>query len=629
MLNKIHFKNSTLIWLLTIGWVLMATFMTGFVVVLVSVFIISIIVRLIGEEHNHLLASEEMHQHNYNELERYKRALEEEKDNYRKIMTASNEAYWQFSKESNEITIANFSKDVPKMTLSFSAFLEKVYFEDQVIVKKYFTEGPESNGSVLEFDARLLTHAPLELYHWFHWICIDEDGYLFGSITDINTEMINRERIEFYAFHDPVLGLYNMDYFNEIINNTMLSGLTDGQYALIVIGVVGYARILNAYGKNLTDIMSFQLSAEISAIFKEASYISTLHSGRFAIWIKCEDVTHCVSSAIEKLTGAIESQVGQFENVNMPIQVAYGGSLVDSTHKVSSAVIAEAEMAFEYAVENNILGEIKWFDNSLKDAKERMVMIEQMLLKAIASDELFVVYQPQYASFDGMEIIGYEALLRWQNESLGLVGPSEFIPFAESIDQVNQLGRFVIDEVTSFLSLKQKEGKTLKVSINASYKELLQNDYVSYLINRVEEKGLKRSQINIEITESTISEYLDVVSESLTALREHAFEIQMDDFGTGYSSLYQLGRLPIQVLKIDKIFILGLETDEKMFALTKLIIDIAHRLEIKIIAEGVETINQYQILKNMGCDYYQGYLFSKPKTADEVDAFSIRNSLGS
>jgi EAL domain-containing protein (putative c-di-GMP-specific phosphodiesterase class I) len=194
---------------------------------------------------------------------------------------------------------------------------------------------------------------------------------------------------------------------------------------------------------------------------------------------------------------------------------------------------------------------------------------------------------------------------------------------------VNQLGRFVIDEVTSFLSLKQKEGKTLKVSINASYKELLQNDYVSYLINRVEEKGLKRSQINIEITESTISEYLDVVSESLTALREHAFEIQMDDFGTGYSSLYQLGRLPIQVLKIDKIFILGLETDEKMFALTKLIIDIAHRLEIKIIAEGVETINQYQILKNMGCDYYQGYLFSKPKTADEVDAFSIRNSLGS
>lgn len=163
-----------------------------------------------------------------------------------------------------------------------------------------------------------------------------------------------------------------------------------------------------------------------------------------------------------------------------------------------------------------------------------------------------------------------------------------------------------------------KQGEYLNVSINASYKELLQNDYVAYLIESVDRKGISRSQINVEITESTISEYLDIVSESLSALRNQDFEIQMDDFGTGYSSLYQLGRMPIQVLKIDKIFIWALDSDAKMHALTKLIIDVAHRMDIKIIAEGVETLQQYEILKGMGCDYYQGYLFSRPLTADEI-----------
>lgn len=623
---------------------------TFFIVVILSVFVIGIFVKLLVNGYNHMiasviqnretliirneeleeanseiqalyeemLASEEMLQFNYNELDAYKKALEEEKENYRKIMTASNEAYWQYSKVREEITVTNFSKDMLKLTMPFSEFLDKVYADDLEIIKSSFSNSAMMKSSVFEFEARVLIDDSTDLYHWFHWIGIDEDTYLFGSMTDINTEMLNRERIEFYAFHDPVLGLYNMDYLNEIINKALVSGLVEGQHALIVIGVVGFARLLNAYGKNLTDIMSFQFSAEISAIFKDAAYISTLHSGRFAIWIKCESISDCVVSAIEALSVAIKSNVGIFENMSMPIQAAYGATLVDGTRKVSSMVIAEAELAFEYAVENGIFNEVKWYDISLQIAKERTVLIEQQLLKAIDNEELTVVYQPQFVSLESMEIIGYEALLRWHNEILGYVGPSEFIPLAESLDQVNQLGRFVIDEVTSFISMKQKKGETVKISINASYKELLQNDYVSYLINLVELLGINREQLNIEITESTISEYLDVVSESLTALRHQQFEIQMDDFGTGYSSLYQLGRLPIQVLKIDKIFTWALETDEKMFALTKLIIDTAHRMEIKIIAEGVETMTQYEILKKMGCDYYQGFLFSKPLRADEV-----------
>lgn len=170
----------------------------------------------------------------------------------------------------------------------------------------------------------------------------------------------------------------------------------------------------------------------------------------------------------------------------------------------------------------------------------------------------------------------------------------------------------------NFIASKRDEGKIITVSINASYKELLQSDYIDYLVNSISKHALSVNQIHIEITETTISEYLDIVLESLNRLTENGFEVHMDDFGTGYSSLYQLGKMPIKVLKIDKSFVWAIETDPKMRVLTKLIIDISHRLDMKIIAEGVETQMQYSLLSEMGCDYYQGYLFSKPLQASEV-----------
>lgn len=624
--------------------VLLNTFLN---VVLLSVIIISVLVRFLvfdslkpidasqeallthNEEleeanreiqalYEEMLASEEMLQYNYDELERYKRALEEEKDNYRRILIASNEAYWQYDGDHAEVTISNFSKDLLETTLSIEAFLAYIHEDDRERVRSYIERCDASLNDVFESRIRVLVDEENFIYHWFQLLGIAQDGKLFGSMSDINTDMVNRERIEFYAFHDPLLGLFNMDYLNDLIKKTMDNGQLEAQYALIVIGVVGYPRILSAYGKNLTDILSFQLSAEISAIFSEAAYISSLHSGRFAIWIKCDDVDACVKSSIDALSEAINKHVGQYENIKMPVNIAYGATLVDRVHKISTSVITEAEMAFDHAVSLGIFNELKWYDDSLQVAKERTLLIEQQLLGARDKQELSVVYQPQYLSLESMEIVGYEALLRWNNQNLGMISPDEFIPLAEAIDQINPLGRFVIDEVTDFLENKMKQGEYLSVSINASYKELLQNDYVAYLIKTVDRKGISRSQINVEITESTISEYLDIVSESLTALRNHEFQIQMDDFGTGYSSLYQLGRMPVQVLKIDKIFIWALEDDAKMRALTKMIIDVAHRMEIKIIAEGVETEVQYETLKAMGCDYYQGYLFSKPLMAEEI-----------
>ncbi len=567
-----------------------------------------------------MTASEEMLRYNYEELQQYKSALEDEKDNYRKILIASNEAYWQYNYLTGDFSITNFSKEMSESKTPFDNFLDRIHPEDSNQVIHYFNQENQVDTSIFEVKIRMRIDGEDDVFHWFQLLGIREGQGIFGSLTDIHHDVINKERIEFYAFHDPVLGLYNMDFLGDIVSNLNEAENDADAHMLLVIGVVGFDRILNAYGKNLTDIMLFQLSAEISFMFSEAKYISVLHSGRFAIWMTCEDSSTCGREQMSRLKEALSSKVGVFSNIEMPINIAYGATIVrlNQVNTDNSYAISEAETAFEYAMNKGIFNQIQWYDNSLKIAKDRELTTEQLLLKAIENNELYLTYQPQYRSIDKVEVIGYEALLRWKNKTLGFVAPMDFVPLAESIDFINTIGRFVIKEAIAFIQKKNQEGKNVKVSINASYKELLQKDYVSHLLEMLKAHDVAIEQLHIEITETTISEYIDAVRDNLEALRQNGFEMHMDDFGTGYSSLYQLGRMPFQILKIDKSFVWALDSDVKMRALTNLIIDIAHRMDMKIIAEGVESREQYDLLEAMGCDYYQGYLLSKPLLASEI-----------
>lgn len=579
--------------------------------------------REIQALYEEMLASEEMLRYNYDELERYRLALEEEKNNYRKILIASNETYWQYDFDKKEISVTNFLKSLQTEIYSMDLFLTRVHPDDVDAILVYFDNHRtlEAEQSIFHLKFRMMIYLNEGIYNWFELLGIREEHALFGSLSDIHQEVVNKERIEFYAFHDPVLGLYNMDFLNDMVHNSVLAEVenSDDYFVLLVIGIVGYDRILNAYGKNLTDITTFQLSAEISAIFHDAKYISVLHSGRFAIWMASERFYESKDEKLKRMEVALKNQVGIFSNFEMPVNLAYGATMVKTGSKDGTSAISEAETAFEVAVSKGDFTEIQWYDDSLKVNKDRVLSIEQHLFKAIERGEFSIVFQPQFESIDQGSIFGFEALLRWKSNELGYVSPNEFIPLAESLDYINVIGRYVIDHTVAFIENQKKNGRHVKVAINSSYKELLQNDYVQYLAEKLVKHHVDVSQVHIEITETTISEYIDIVLENLNKLIELGFQIHMDDFGTGYSSLYQLGRMPIQVLKIDKSFVWALEPDLKMRTLTKLIIDVAHRMDMKIIAEGVETLKQYELLKQMGCDIYQGYLMSKPLSEEEVN----------
>lgn len=220
------------------------------------------------------------------------------------------------------------------------------------------------------------------------------------------------------------------------------------------------------------------------------------------------------------------------------------------------------------------------------------------------------------------EIVGFEALIRWNNEALGYVSPLEFIPIAEETQLIMPIGKWVIDEALGFLSkANARYGKSYHMAVNVSVLQLIQEDFETIIEQALEKHHISGDQFVIEITESVIIQTIDSASVKLERLQNKGIKIALDDFGTGYSSLSYLKTLPIDILKIDKSFIDEMANNKSQEDLVQLIIQLGRQLEMTLIAEGVETTQQMILLQKMSCDYLQGYYCSKPLS--EIDCMKL------
>ncbi len=564
-----------------------------------------------------MAAAEETLRYNYDELEAYRIKLEEEKLRYQLILKASKEAFWEYSPQTGGFEIANAFKWADSELDALEAFLERVHPEDRLSLIWFDEAVPDYTviPEVYEVDAKVAVKD--HQYRWHHFIGVvvrDVFGNvsrIVGSLSDVHETTIQKERIMFYAFHDSATGLYNLDYLLDKVGNDLMTQGSENAL-LLVAGARHYGKLVESYGRNKTDILLFQLGAGLKTIFEDIEEISTLPRGRFAIWLGDK----YDKSRAEACIAAIEAQVASYMYSDLlysEFGFIYSGVALESEVNEAQKALKYAEIAFDYAEKNLSSGNIAWFDRAMQEEKDREVLVERHLRKAVVNDELYLVLQPQYSSYDKSGLHGYEALVRWKNPELGFVSPGEFIPLAEENGLIYEIGRFVVRETIAIIKAYEAQfDEEICIAINASLKEIVRDEYVSYILEKVRENAVKPHQIHIEITETAISEYIDRVVNNLNKLSENGFEIHMDDFGTGYSSLSMLGRLPVNVLKIDQSFVAGIENDDKMHELTQLVIQMGHGFHMKIIAEGVETKVQYDILDAMGCDYYQGYGLSKP-----------------
>ena len=267
-----------------------------------------------------------------------------------------------------------------------------------------------------------------------------------------------------------------------------------------------------------------------------------------------------------------------------------------------------------------------WFDDNMQKFYDRRVAIERSMVKALKRNEFQIYYQPKHDSRTG-RLVGAEALVRWTHPEFGFLSPAEFIPVFEQTGFISEVDFYAWKRTCQNQRKWQEKGlRIVPISVNCSRSELLQNDFLRKWFKPLKDNNLTPDSMHLEVTESLFSEQLDRLAKVLRECQERGVKIELDDFGTGYSSLGMLSRLPIDALKMDMSFVHNAFGEKRDMRMIELIIDIAEHLKVPVIAEGVETKEQYLTLKEMGCDIIQGYYFSRPVTKENFDSFVIARS---
>ncbi len=422
----------------------------------------------------------------------------------------------------------------------------------------------------------------------------------------------SEERQEYLAYHDPITGLPNRTLFRDRIEQAIIAARRKGSFpAVLAVEIPEIQKLSDHFGHHVADEALRALVPRLTSVLREGDSLARLEGHTFAMGLVAQ-----MRSADDAST--IASRILQL----FPLELELDGKPFVVTAHVGLSVYPESGNDVQTMIRNAELAvhalepgrHVGFYSPELDATLRRRHQVEQALARADLDRELRVAYQP-VIDLRTECIIGAEALLRWTSPALGEVSPAEFIPVAEQVGRIETLGRWAVRHVLAQVRDWQLRGLEYgTISVNVAASELRHGDFVDNVRDMLYESGVEmhRYPIALELTETTAIESMETVVATLTQLRELGFLVYLDDFGTGYSSLAHLHRLPTHALKIDIDFIRRLAEDNASLSLTRGSIMLAHSLELRAIAEGVETPEQLRILKELRCDEAQGFLLSPP-----------------
>jgi EAL domain-containing protein (putative c-di-GMP-specific phosphodiesterase class I) len=323
---------------------------------------------------------------------------------------------------------------------------------------------------------------------------------------------------------------------------------------------------------------------------------------------RSSDIAQVAQKVIEQLSLPVI-----VEERELVVTPSIGITVFPDDGRDAEALIRNADAAMYHAKEMGGAN-YQFFTEQMNLAAARRLALESDLRRALGRDQLRVHYQPIVEAKSG-QIVGHEALVRWQNPHRGLVGPLEFIQVAEETGLILTIGEWVLRQACRWATFIGVE-RGLQVAVNLSPRQFNDPKLVQLVAKALKDTGLPARLLELEITETTAMQHSDVALSTLNKLKELGVSIAIDDFGTGYSSLAYLKRFPVDKVKIDRAFVGDVPGDADQSAIVSAIVALAHALEIQVVAEGVETVTQREFLKSCGCDYLQGYLTGRPVDAD-------------
>lgn len=425
----------------------------------------------------------------------------------------------------------------------------------------------------------------------------------------------SRESMKKLAYTDYLTELPNRTAFTEMLDNIILTIRNEEIIALMDIDIDNFKDINDSLGHSYGDELLLDITHRLKQVLDENDYLGRIGGDEFIILTQNLDDILSYEDKIQKIKNVFRTPFVLLAKEYF-ITVSIGVAFAPRDGKTSQALIKNVDSAM-YMAKANGKNTHAYYDASFNQKLTEKIEIQFELRKAMEQNELVLYYQPQL-DLDTMEVVGFEALIRWNHPTKGLLYPDEFISLAEENGLIVPIGRWVLK--TACLQLKQwtDQYPDITVAINLSPKQFKDKNLLNMIYDIINETGVNPKNLEFEITETVALEDIEYTNAIIRELNKVGVKFSLDDFGTGYSSMSYLKKLPISNLKIDKSFLDSGMVDISDQKIIQAIITLARNLNMNVIAEGVETVDQEAFLKEFDCDKVQGYLYSKPVPTDKA-----------
>lgn len=547
---------------------------------------------------------------------------------FRLACDTSNNAFLYYGFEKNEVvTLGNWDtlfsfkiQEMKDVSLLFDELEDKYILPVRNIL--FLEKSGKSQDSVecclkdgrtwLEFETRVI---------------YEEEGNPTDKIVcirDITKFKAQNEELKYMAYYDGLTGLYNRNYFVMLLGEFLRRAEEENCIVSVMfIDIDDFRKINDGMGLVIGDEVVQQYGQYLGSFANENVLVCHMNSDIYCMAIYDPRGTR----SVEHIHKSIQEKVSQgftlSNGTDMRLTVSIGVAEYPEASKSALELINCAEIVM-FKAKSSGKASIQYFDAPILQEFLQNVNIENKLKEAVFNKKFCMYFQPQYYT-DTQRLRGVEALIRWKDDDDKMISPAVFIPIAEKNGAIIPIGNWVIEEsVRNYAEWKRKYGYPLIMSINISSIQYKRKDFVGKLIEIIQKYDVQPSEIELEITESILIEDFAEVKEKLMTLRDYGIRISLDDFGTGFSSLSYLNGLPIDTLKIDKSFVDKVGTDASTRIITESIVSMVSKLGYETVAEGVETKEQLDYMKTIGCDMIQGFYLGRPVPAEEIEKLLIK-----
>ena len=567
------------------------------------------------------------------EMQEVYEQLRESETRYALAAQGANDGLWDWDLDSSEmyysprwLEILGIEREALK-SLSKSCWLERVHPDDRPTVEEDLDAHIAGHSSHFHSEHRVM-HSDGS----YRWVLIrglavrDSSGKAYriaGSLTDVTERKIVEEKLAHDAFHDALTGMPNRKLLMARLEKSLALMKMDPNYsfAVLFVDVDRFKTINDSMGHQAGDQLLLKMSEILKSMTRSNDLIARLGGDEFIVLFEDIKDRQQITKIADRLLLQLQKPVrvvGKQIYTSVSIGIAFGST--DYDH--GDDLVRDADLAM-YRAKLNGKGRYEMFDFNMRSGVVSSMQLEMDLRRAHDQKEFILHYQP-IVSLINEEIIGFEALVRWNHPTRGMVPPNEFIPVAEDTGLILPIGQWILKEACQQMREWQEKyplSNLLTMSVNLSARQLEQPSLSEQIAEILKDARLDPKLLRLEITESVIMHNAEQAVTTVKQLRDMGVRVSIDDFGTGYSSLGYLHRFPVDTLKVDRSFINRIGNDGENAEIVQTIIDLASNLDMEVIAEGVETIEQLDFLRRINCKYGQGYYYSRPldsKSAAEV-----------